>query len=137
VVVRRSIRERRNGNVSAKRLGSSTLTPMVRFAYLLTIILVVAVLGGCVTANKGTTTAPPATGTTEEHIVVGKLAAVGDPSTIILMKDKEELRIPVGEGFQMTRDGKPLNGLELRANLQVRVTIKDGKAVKMEVLTPP
>jgi hypothetical protein len=37
----------------------------------------------------------------------------------------------------MTRDGKPLNGLELRANLQVRVTIKDGKAVKMEVLTPP
>lgn len=123
--------------MSSKRFGGSPVTSVIRFAYLLTIILVVAILGGCVTANKRTTTEPPATGTTEEQIVVGKLAAVGDPSTIILVKDKEELRIPVGEGFQITRDGKPFSGSELRANLQVRVTIKDGKAVKMEVLTPP
>lgn len=86
---------------------------------------------GCTQAGRGQPdprTDPPS----EVRIVEGTLVGIG-PSMVILTAD-EELTLPVADNWRLTRDGQPMDGLDLRANVQVRVTVEAGRITHLDVM---
>lgn len=93
----------------------------------------VVVLVGCQAARQPQPL--PTQQPKQVQTVEGVLVAIG--SNMVIMTDDKEVTLPVSEDWNLTRDGQPMNGLELRANVRVRAQVRDGKIVQMDVLTAP